>query len=81
MGWLSCLLNQHEHVYRERRDGIQHYVCSRCGQATPVMFRTDAEHQYVLERGRVAQPKASVLPKPLPITAAERARTRQVLGL
>ena len=80
MGWLSCWLNQHEHVYRERRNGIQHYVCSRCGQATPVMSRTEAEHQRVLERGRVAQPRASVRHSAQP-SAAERARAKQVLGI
>ena len=80
MGWLSCWLNQHEHVYRERRNGIQHYVCERCAQATPVLSRTADEHRQAVARGRVAQPKASVLLR-APTTAAERARAKQVLGI
>lgn len=76
-----CLLGFHSHSYRERRNGIQHYVCARCGHATPVVARTQDEHQRVLERGQVSPLKATSLRKPLPITAAERARTRQALGL
>ena len=80
MGWLSCWLNQHEHVYRERRNGVNHYVCEHCGAATPVVARTQDEHERVLARGAVAQPKAIVRQVSQP-SAAERARAKQVLGL
>lgn len=80
MSRLLCLINQHEHVYRERRNGIQHYVCERCGYAVPVVWRTEDGHHDALERGRVTQPKASVRSNVQP-SAAERARAKQVLGI
>lgn len=81
MAWLSslnCLLGFHDPVYRERRDGIQHYVCTCCGAATPVIWRTQEENERVLARSRVPELKARSLPKP---SAAERARVKQALGL
>lgn len=77
---LLCLFGFHDHAYRERRDGIQHYVCACCGQATPVVSRTPDEHEAAIARGRVRHLQARVLQRVTP-SAADRARAKQVLGL
>lgn len=84
MVWLmriSCLVGAHDYTYRERRSGILHFICSRCGQAIEAVGRTPDEHERVIRIGRVRHPVARVRPAPSPPSASERARARQVLGL
>ena len=77
---LKCLIGFHDHAYRERRNGIQHYVCACCGHATPVVSRTQDEHDAAIARGRVRPLRAYVRQNVTP-SAAERARAKQALGL
>lgn len=54
---LSVVWCFHDSRYQERRDGIMHYVCDRCGDAT-TMPRTEEEHRAMIQVGRVVTSKA-----------------------
>ena len=45
----------HAHTYRERRKlhgaQVMHFVCERCGHATPAVNRTAREHRRVVKVG------------------------------
>ena len=45
----------HSHTYRERRKlhgvDVMHFVCERCGHATPVVERTARDHRRVVKVG------------------------------
>jgi hypothetical protein len=46
---------QHPYTYRERRKlhgaQVMHFVCERCGHATPAVQRTAREHRRVVKVG------------------------------
>ena len=52
--WLPSTCS-HRHTYRERRKlhGVQvmHFVCERCGYATPAVERTAREHRRAVKLG------------------------------
>jgi hypothetical protein len=52
--WLPSTCS-HSHTYRERRPlhGVQvmHFVCERCGYATPAVERSAREHRRVVKIG------------------------------
>ncbi len=52
--WLPSICS-HSHTYRERRKlhGVQvmHFVCERCGHATPAVERTAREHRHAVKLG------------------------------
>jgi hypothetical protein len=57
----------HTHTYRERRKLhgvlVMHFVCERCGHATPAVERTAREHRRVVKVGdrptaRVVRPSS-----------------------
>ena len=57
----------HSHSYRERRKlhgvMVMHFVCERCGHATPAVERTAREHRRAVKVGdqptaRVVRPQA-----------------------
>ena len=63
--WLPSTCS-HRHTYRERRKlhGVQvmHFVCERCGHATPAVERTAREHRRAVQLGdrataRVVKPQ------------------------
>ncbi len=63
--WLPSTCS-HRHTYRERRKlhGVQvmHFVCERCGHATPAVERTAREHRRAVKVGdqataRVVKPQ------------------------
>ena len=75
-GRLFCKLGEHANTYLERRDGIMHYVCSRCGEAVHVVSRTPDEHLEALALAKVTPLQA----KPVcPPSAAERARALEAI--
>ena len=71
LGKLFCKIGEHGHTYLERRGGLMHYVCSRCGEAVHVVSRTPDEHKRVQQQAKVKPLRARVVTTP---SAAERAR-------
>ena len=53
----------HSHTYRERRRlhgvMVMHFVCERCGHATPAVERTAREHRRAVKVGD--QPTARIV--------------------
>lgn len=54
----------HTHTMRERRDvgrvrGVLHFVCPRCGYATPAIARTPREHLAARRDGHVKRLKVA----------------------
>ena len=69
----------HSHTYRERRKlhgvMVMHFVCERCGHATPAVERTAREHRRVVKIGD--QPTSRVVRPQLGQVVAMDARQRR----
>ena len=78
--WLPSTCS-HSHTYRERRKlhGVQvmHFVCERCGHATPAVERTAREHRRAVKVGD--QQTSRVLRPQLGQVVAMNARERVVM--
>jgi hypothetical protein len=69
----------HTHTYRERRKlhGVQvmHFVCERCGHATPAVERSAREHRRVVKVGD--RPTARVVRQPGHVVTMEPRERRK----
>lgn len=50
-------LCDHYSRYQERRDGIMHYICEDCGDAT-TMPRSEDEHRAMIAKGQIVWSEA-----------------------
>jgi hypothetical protein len=70
----------HEHTYRERRPlhgvEVMHFVCDRCGHATPAVERTADEHREVVKIGDHRSARL-VRPQPGQVVALETRQRRR----